>query len=85
MVTLLLVVVLVVVVVVVARHGVKAVGLSRRVSIRLSLPVLSLVLPHLLAVEENLLDGQDDEEATAHQELGYGILGVIFQLPQHLK
>ena len=81
---MMLVVVLMVVVVVV-RHGVVGADLARGASTHQRLPVLGLAQPRLLAVEDALLDGQDDEEAAAHQELRYGILRVILQLLQHLK
>ena len=73
------------VVVVVVRHGVVGADLARGASTHQRLPVLGLAQPRLLAVEDALLDGQDDEEAAAHQELRYGILRVILQLLQHLK
>ena len=73
------------VVVVVVRHGVVGADLARGASTHQRLPVLGLAQPRLLAVEDALLDGQDDEEAAAHQELRYGILRVILQLFQHLK
>ena len=82
---LVLVVVLVVLVVVVVRHGVVGADLARGASTHQRLPVLGLAQPRLLAVEDALLDGQDDEEAAAHQEFRYGILRVILQLLQHLK
>ena len=72
-------------VVVVVRHGVVGADLARGASTHQRLPVLGLAQPRLLAVEDALLDGQDDEEAAAHQELRYGILRVILQLLQHLK
>ena len=72
-------------VVVVVRHGVVGADLARGASTHQRLPVLGLAQPHLLAVEDALLDGQDDEEAAAHQELRYGILRVILQLLQHLR
>ena len=78
-------VVLVVLMVVVVRHGVVGADLARGASTHQRLPVLGLAQPHLLAVEDALLDGQDDEEAAAHQELRYGILRVILQLLQHLN
>ena len=80
-------VVLVVLVVVMVGHGVVGADrdLARGASAHQRLPVLGLAQPHLLAVEDALLDGQDDEEAAAHQELRYGILRVILQLLQHLK
>ena len=78
-------VVLVVLMVVVVRHGVVGADLARGTSTHQRLPVLGLAQPHLLAVEDALLDGQDDEEAAAHQELRYGILRVILQLLQHLN
>ena len=71
--------------VVVVRHGVVGADLARGASTHQRLPVLGLAQPRLLAVEDALLDGQDDEEAAAHQELRYGILRVILQLLQHLK
>ena len=74
-----------VVMVVVVRHGVVGADLARGASTHQRLPVLGLAQPRLLAVEDALLDGQDDEEAAAHQELRYGILRVILQLLQHLK
>ena len=73
------------VVVVVVRHGVVGADLARGASTHQRLPVLGLAQPRLLAVEDALLDGQDDEEAAAHQELRYGILRVILQLLQHLR
>ena len=73
------------VVVVVVRHGVVGADLARGASTHQRLPVLGLAQPRLLAVEDALLDGQDDEEAAAHQELRYGILRVILQLLQHLN
>ena len=75
----------VVLVVVGVRHGVVGADLARGASTHQRLPVLGLAQPRLLAVEDALLDGQDDEEAAAHQELRYGILRVILQLFQHLK
>ena len=72
-------------VVVVVRHGVVGADLARGASTHQRLPVLGLAQPRLLAVEDALLDGQDDEEAAAHQELRYGILRVILQLLQHLN
>ena len=80
-----MVMVVVVVLVVVVRHGVVGADLVRGASTHQRLPVLGLAQPRLLAVEDALLDGQDDEEAAAHQELRYGILRVILQLLQHLK
>ena len=77
--------VVVVLVVVVVRHGVVGADLARGASTHQRLPVLGLAQPRLLAVEDALLDGQDDEEAAAHQELRYGILRVILQLLQHLR
>ena len=71
--------------VVVVRHGVVGADLARGASTHQRLPVLGLAQPRLLAVEDALLDGQDDEEAAAHQELRYGILRVILQLLQHLR
>ena len=78
---------MVVLVVVMVGHGVVGADrdLARGASAHQRLPVLGLAQPHLLAVEDALLDGQDDEEAAAHQELRYGILRVILQLLQHLK
>ena len=78
-------VVMMVLVVVVVRHGVVGADLARGASTHQRLPVLGLAQPRLLAVEDALLDGQDDEEAAAHQELRYGILRVILQLLQHLN
>ena len=72
-------------VLVVVRDGVVGADLGRRASTHQRLPVLGLAQPRLLAVEDALLDGQDDEEAAAHQELRYGILRVILQLLQHLR
>ena len=85
LVLVLVVMMVMVVVVMVVRHGVVGAALARGASTHQRLPVLGLAQPHLLAVEDALLDGQDDEEAAAHQELRYGILRVILQLLQHLK
>ena len=82
---LVVVVMMMVLMVVVVRHGVVGADLARGASTHQRLPVLGLAQPRLLAVEDALLDGQDDEEAAAHQELRYGILRVILQLLQHLK
>ena len=81
----LVLVVMMMMMVVVVRHGVVGADLARGASTHQRLPVLGLAQPRLLAVEDALLDGQDDEEAAAHQELRYGILRVILQLLQHLK
>ena len=80
-----MVMMVVLMVVVVVRHGVVGADLARGASTHQRLPVLGLAQPRLLAVEDALLDGQDDEEAAAHQELRYGILRVILQLLQHLN
>ena len=85
MVMMVVLMVVLMVVVVVVRHGVVGADLARGASTHQRLPVLGLAQPRLLAVEDALLDGQDDEEAAAHQELRYGILRVILQLLQHLK
>ena len=85
LVVMMMMMVVLMVVVVVLRHGVVGADLARGASTHQRLPVLGLAQPHLLAVEDALLDGQDDEEAAAHQELRYGILRVILQLLQHLK
>ena len=85
MMVVVMVLLVVVLMVVVVRHGVVGADLARGASTHQRLPVLGLAQPRLLAVEDALLDGQDDEEAAAHQELRYGILRVILQLLQHLK
>ena len=85
LVVMVMVMMVVLMVVVVVRHGVVGADLARGASTHQRLPVLGLAQPRLLAVEDALLDGQDDEEAAAHQELRYGILRVILQLLQHLK
>ena len=85
LVVMMMMMVVLMVVVVVVRHGVVGADLARGASTHQRLPVLGLAQPRLLAVEDALLDGQDDEEAAAHQELRYGILRVILQLLQHLK
>merc|ERR1719427_317113 len=53
------------------------IGTSVRVQERFP---LFLLLPQFLEVENTLLYGQDKEESSNHQELGYGVIQVNIML-----